>query len=65
VEDVVAGVVMAISEVNSNAGLRDVVDVQVELALGVLDEADSSERKKGFGGIRVEQRLHSMEGVIV
>jgi len=31
VEDVVAGVVMAISEVDPNAGLRDVVDVQVEL----------------------------------
>jgi hypothetical protein len=31
VEDVVAGVVMAIAKVDSNAGLRDVVDVQVEL----------------------------------
>ena len=28
----------------------------------MLDEADSSERKEGFGWIRVEQRLHSMEG---
>ena len=28
-EDVVAGVVMAVSEINSNAGLRDVVYVQV------------------------------------
>ena len=30
-KDVVAGVVMTISEVNSNAGLWDVMDVQVEL----------------------------------
>ena len=30
VKDVVARVVMAVSEVNSNAGLRDVVDVQVQ-----------------------------------
>ncbi len=33
-------------------------------AAGVLDEADSSERKEGFGGIRVEQRLHSMKSNI-
>jgi hypothetical protein len=32
--------------------------------LGVLDEADSAERKEGFGRIRVEQRLHSMKGNI-
>ena len=31
VKDVVARMVMAVSEVNSNAGLRDVVDVQVQL----------------------------------
>ena len=70
-EDVVARMVMAVAEVNSNACLRDVVYVQVHLRcqrsslpLGVLDEADGSERKEGFGRIRVEQRFHSMEGNI-
>jgi len=65
VEDVVARMVMAVAEVDTNACLRDVVYVQVQLGcqrsalpLGVLDEADSSERKEGFGGIRVQQRLH-------
>ena len=34
------------------------------LLLGMLDEADGSERKEGFGRIRVEQRLHSVKGNI-
>jgi len=70
-EDVVARMVMAIAEVNSNACLRYVVYVQVQLGcwrsalpLGVLDEADGCKRKEGFGWIRVEQRLHSMKGNI-
>ena len=70
-EDVVARMMMAVAEVNSNACLRDVVYVQVQLGcrssslpLGVLDEADGSERKEIFGRIRVEQRLHSMKGNI-
>ena len=70
-EDVVARMVMAVAEVNSDASLRDVVDVQVQLGcqrsslpLGVLDEADGSEGKESFGWVRVEQRLHSMKGDI-
>jgi hypothetical protein len=70
-EDVVARMVVAVAEVNSDASLRDVVDVQVQLGcqrsslpLGVLDEADGAERKESFGRVRVEQRLHSMKGDI-
>ena len=62
---------MAVAKVDANACLGDVVYVQVQLGcersalpLGVLDEADSSERQEGFGGIRVEQRLHPMKGNI-
>ena len=68
-EDVVARMVMTVAKVDANACLGDVVYVQVQLGcergalpLGVLDEADGSERKEGFGGIRVEQRLHPMKG---
>ena len=70
-EDVVARMVVAVAEDNSDACLRDVVYVQVQLRcqrsslpLGVLDEADGSERKESFGWIRVEQRLHSVKGNI-
>ena len=70
-EDVVARMVMAVAEVNSDASLRDVVDVQVQLgcqrsslSLGVLDEADGAKRKESFGRVRVEQRLHSVKGNI-
>jgi len=61
--------VMAEAEVNADASLGDVVEIQVQLGgeggaltFGMLDETDRSEGKKRLGGIRVESGLAMVEG---
>ena len=60
---------VAESEVDADASLGDVMQVQVQLggerctlSIGVLDEAYCTEGKDGLGWVGVELRLCAMEG---